>query len=151
MQFKQYETVTSEELNANKTSYADYCAFWEEALGHFLPPEGLRKWGALLFVELSRSNPDPELDPRTTAKRECTRLSWEISVLDHIVTRLERNVFDVDPFARAGLTSRAQKLNRTVSLLGNIIDELLILHDNGLDLLLESEKDGMLNYQVAKL
>ncbi len=114
--------MTSEELNVNKTVYADHCAFWEEALDRFLPSEGLRKWGASLFIELSRSSPDPELDPRTTAKRECTRLSQEINVLDHIVTRLERNMFDVDPFSRAGLTSRAQKLNRMVSMLGNIID-----------------------------
>ncbi len=142
----QYSIIQNEDLD-----YADYCTFWEEALDDFLPAGGLQRWGTMLFKELTRSSPDPELDTRTSAKRECVRLSREIEGLGHVVAGLARNVFNIDPFDKDRLTLRAQKIDRTASMLSNIIDELIILHDSGLNHLAEYERDGMLNYQDFRM
>lgn len=122
------------------------CAFWEDVFEHLLPTGGLREWGASLFVELTRAVPHPELDPRTTAKRECARLFHEIELLKRAVNSLA--------IIRGGaeLMRRAEKLKRTAQLCDNIIDELLILHnsESGPGELVEAEQDGILNYQIYR-
>ncbi len=153
-ELERYKIITNN-TDADTATFSDCCAFWEDALSLFFPAgdflEGLRRWGAALFAELTRSTPDPEMDSRTTAKRECIRLSREIDKAGHIVARLARIAFDIDPLARARLVARGQILERKVSLLSNVISELTLLHDSGLDVLVETEHDRILNYQVAVL
>ena len=46
------------------------------------------------------------------------------------------------------LSQRSYKLRRTADLMSNIVDELLILHDSDLKVLVETEQEHMLNYQI---
>ncbi len=94
---------------------------------------------------------DPEMDPTTTAKQECVRLARSIQRLESITTGWEREAFKVDPFGDSGIALQAQKLSRKASLLCNVLDELILLHDSSFDLLVDSERDRILNYQIAIL
>lgn len=125
-------------------AYAGYCTLWEDILAIILPPGGLKDWGASLFVELTRNSPAPELDPRTTAKRECIRLAHEIVQLTRAMSELSDGASRLD----YKLSQRSYKLSRTADLMSNIVDELLLLHDSGLEGLVETEQEHMLNYQI---
>ena len=127
--------------------YARYCTFWEEVLDALLPTGGLQDWGASLYVELTRHSPAPELDPRTTAKRECERLACEVEKLAVTMAELSNTAAIVD---YSTLGQRSYKLSRTADLMSNIIDELIILHNEGLIALVEAEKEHILNYQIFR-
>lgn len=133
-----------------KTLYLGYCVFWEDVLKVLLPAGGLREWGKMLFIEPTRLVPDPEMDPRTTAKKECLRLSHELEGLKCVTGELSKSAFHIDPYAHVGLDIRAHKLDRVVDIMGNIIDELIVLHNSGLDGLLDAEREGSLNYQIFR-